>query len=111
MQAKLAGTLALALADMSAAVQVVYLDAQGTITIGDRARLYLKLRGRKINQGGQFARIVDPSRSKTIPQTNLLLPCCFWLTISFKKWDDVVRTYNTCNTIVCIETFAWCSVI
>ncbi len=83
MQAKLAGTLALALADMSAAVQVVYLDAQGTITIGDRARLYLKLRGRKINQGGQFARIVDPSRSKTIPQTNLLLPCCFWLTISY----------------------------
>jgi hypothetical protein len=46
MQAKLAGTLVLALADMSAAVQVVYLDAQGTITIGNRANL--------TNQGMNF---------------------------------------------------------
>jgi len=85
MQAKLAGTLVLALADMSATLQVVYVDAQGTITIGNRARLYLKLRGRKINQGGQFPRILESSCSKTIPQTKLLLPCCFWLTNSFKK--------------------------
>jgi hypothetical protein len=67
MQAKLAGTLVLFLADMSADVQVVYLDVQGTITMGDRARLYLKLRGRKINQGGQLPRIVKSSLSKTTP--------------------------------------------
>jgi len=38
---------------MSAAVQVVRLDAQGTITIiEDRARLCFKLWERKISQGG-----------------------------------------------------------